>query len=463
MATNQIQTFGLGGSANVLTPTAYASLTAILANGYQSGVASSQQINTTLRQSAFVANMVAQFIADQSGQNVNDDGNSANLETNFIAAIRGAAKTQVVISDTGAVNAYAAANVPPLLSGTWTNGVVQQVLIAHTNTGASTYSPDGLIAIPIYGLGLLPLQGNELLLNSTATLMKATIPGINSGNPICVLMECAGGAQQVPAATASNQAPQIGQLYGRNKLINGRFQINQRSYVSGTALAVGAYGFDCWKSSTASSTMTFTGAAQGQVVTIVGSFQNIIENAEIDAGYHTLSWVGGAQARVYNSGSGAPSYASSPLVVSLSGTQNVIVEFGAGTVSNVQLEYGGIATTFERRQFQQELALCQRRGFAMNLTGLTGTYGGAGTYISIAIFSAVALRGLPTISLGGTSMSVAKSGVGTATTTTASPSTGSISNNTVAFNITGNWTGLTAGDPIAVTSTPGLAYFSCDL
>ncbi|WP_406867208.1 hypothetical protein [Paraburkholderia fungorum] len=131
-----------------------------------------------------------------------------------LSAIKRIGQNTVVLADTGAANAYTAVNAVPLVAGTWVDGVVQAVKIAHTNTGASTYAPDGLTAIPIYGLGLQPLQGGELLLNGTAILMHATIAGVNSGNPICVLMECAGGAQQVPPATASQHAVQFGQVAG---------------------------------------------------------------------------------------------------------------------------------------------------------------------------------------------------------------------------------------------------------
>lgn len=129
-----------------------------------------------------------------------------------LSAIKRIGQNTVVLPDTGTANVYTAVNAVPLVSGTWVDGVVQAVKIAHTNTGASTYAPDGLTAIPIYGLGLQPLQGGELLLNGTAILMHATIAGVNSGNPICVLMECAGGAQQVPPATASQHAVQLGQF-----------------------------------------------------------------------------------------------------------------------------------------------------------------------------------------------------------------------------------------------------------
>lgn len=135
-----------------------------------------------------------------------------------LAAIKRVIQNTTILADTGTANAYSAVNAVPLVSGatpTWIDGVVQAVKIAHANTGASTYAPDGLTAIPIYGLGLQPLQGSELVVGGTAILMRTTISSVNSGNPICILMECAGGAQQVPPATASQHAMQLGQATGR--------------------------------------------------------------------------------------------------------------------------------------------------------------------------------------------------------------------------------------------------------
>lgn len=212
MATNDFQPFAYGGAANVVSQSAYLALTTILQNGFSSGVAQSAQLNKVWRQSSIMAAVLAQFSSDYSGQNSTDDGTTATLETNLIAAIRSVTKTGVILADTGAANAYTAVNVPPLVAGTWIDGVVQQVKIAHANTGASTYAPDGLTAIPIYGLGLQPLQGGEMFAGGTAVLMHATIAGVNGGNPICVLMECAGGAQQIAPATQSQHAVQLGQL-----------------------------------------------------------------------------------------------------------------------------------------------------------------------------------------------------------------------------------------------------------
>ncbi|NYH21376.1 gp53-like domain-containing protein [Paraburkholderia bryophila] len=149
-----------------------------------------------------------------------------------LAAIKRIGQNTLVLADTGTVNAYTASNATPLIAGTWVDGVVQAVKIAHTNTGASTYAPDGLTAIPIYGLGLQPLQGSELLLNGTAILMHATIAGVNSGNPICVLMECAGGTQQVPALYAS------GKINGTN---NPNLLFNSSGEFGATGWTLGSF------------------------------------------------------------------------------------------------------------------------------------------------------------------------------------------------------------------------------
>ncbi|MEO1358693.1 MAG: hypothetical protein AAFW48_23355, partial [Pseudomonadota bacterium] len=119
MATNDFLPFAYGGGANVLSQSAYAALTTLLSGGYQSGVANSAQMNKTWRQSSIMAAVLGQFAADYSGNNSTDDGTTATLEANIVTAIRNATKTTVTLTDTGTANAYAAANTPPLVAGTW--------------------------------------------------------------------------------------------------------------------------------------------------------------------------------------------------------------------------------------------------------------------------------------------------------------------------------------------------------
>jgi hypothetical protein len=153
----------------------------------------------------------------------------------------------------------------------------------------------------------------------------------------------------------------------RNKIINGDFRINQRGYTSGSNLASGAYGFDRWKSNYTNTTLTFTSAPQGQTVTINvgGSVRQIIERANMPAGTYVLSWTGTAIGSVFNSGATAPVGVLSPLVVTLDGSADVVVQFGpagagTATLGNVQLEAGSVPSAFEHRPIGTELALCQR-------------------------------------------------------------------------------------------------------
>ena len=84
--TNQFQPFAVGGGANTLTPTAWAALTALLSNGFASGTASSQQINTALRQATFMAAGLGQFAANL-GINANDDSTLANIAATIANAV----------------------------------------------------------------------------------------------------------------------------------------------------------------------------------------------------------------------------------------------------------------------------------------------------------------------------------------------------------------------------------------
>lgn len=85
--TNDFLVFGGDGAANVISQADYALLGARL-TGFQSGVAQSAQLNKAWRQSSIMAAVLAQFVADITGQNVVDDGSVATILANLKAAVR---------------------------------------------------------------------------------------------------------------------------------------------------------------------------------------------------------------------------------------------------------------------------------------------------------------------------------------------------------------------------------------
>jgi hypothetical protein len=216
-----------------------------------------------------------------------------------------------------------------------------------------------------------------------------------------------------PNAVLSSEVEQ--RYFSPNLLINGAFEINQRAYVSGASLASGVYGFDRWKSGAAGTSLTFTSVPQGQVVTLNsgGVVQQVVERQNVPAGTYVLSWQGTAQARVYNVGASAPAYASSPVVVSLDGAANVVVEFsasgGSRTVGFVQLELGVTATPFRRNanSLQGELAACQRYYYRITSvssnTRFAGGSQGSTTVAEALIYVPVEMRSVP-ISIEGNSL-----------------------------------------------------------
>ncbi|GEM_PF-5959007 len=86
MATNQFKAFASGGSANVTSQADWEALPAIL-DGFQSGKASSAQVNKALRQATFIAAALAQYISDKNSADVLDDGDIAAFTASLSSAL----------------------------------------------------------------------------------------------------------------------------------------------------------------------------------------------------------------------------------------------------------------------------------------------------------------------------------------------------------------------------------------
>ncbi|HEN3358547.1 tail fiber protein [Yersinia enterocolitica] len=96
---NEILPFGLGVESNVMTQAEYEALAA-RSGGFSSGVAKSEQLNKVWRQSSFIASVLADFIATQSGDDVLDNGNTATLLASLELAIKKYANSNLPIAST---------------------------------------------------------------------------------------------------------------------------------------------------------------------------------------------------------------------------------------------------------------------------------------------------------------------------------------------------------------------------
>lgn len=164
------------------------------------------------------------------------------------------------------------------------------------------------------------------------------------------------GAQSV--ATVTGLAAALGGA--KNLLLNGSFLVNQLA-VSGTVtLAAGAYGHDGWKAGSSGCSYTFAQSGGLMLVNIQsGTLMQIVESMNIlGASTYVLSWQGTAKGRIANG-----AYGASGVSATIAGTADVAVEFNTGTLALVQLEKGTVATAFDNRGFDIELARCRRYYF----------------------------------------------------------------------------------------------------
>lgn len=94
MAINDFKPFSTGEEANVLSQSEYEALDA-LTNGFQTGIARSEQLNKVWRQASTIASVVARFMADKSENDILDNGDLDTLQSNFLKALLNNSKMQL--------------------------------------------------------------------------------------------------------------------------------------------------------------------------------------------------------------------------------------------------------------------------------------------------------------------------------------------------------------------------------
>ncbi|WP_312384877.1 gp53-like domain-containing protein [Atlantibacter subterraneus] len=173
MPTNDFKPFATAGGANVSTQAEYLALAA-LSTGWQSGKASSKEINKAVRQATFIAAAVAQFIADQGNVDVLDDGNLAGIVTKLIAAMN---KTSQPLDTTLTALATLVGEADKL---PYFNGTDAAALADLTQVGRDIIGKNNAAEVLAYlGLGELVLAGTITGVFDTNGYLK--IPAIIGG------------------------------------------------------------------------------------------------------------------------------------------------------------------------------------------------------------------------------------------------------------------------------------------
>jgi len=178
-----------------------------------------------------------------------------------------------------------------------------------------------------------------------------------SGDP-ALKVKISGASQSLSEAEKTELAKA-----SRNYLINPLdkdFVINQRGYVSGTALSAGVYGYDRWKASGESTVITFN---SGYYELTSGTIAQVIEATDLTGETLTLSAdCGGTTVNVSVDGQSGTMSDDSPFEVTIANSGNITVTLSGGKVRDVKLGYNNIYLPVDR---QTELARCERYCYTM--------------------------------------------------------------------------------------------------
>jgi hypothetical protein len=273
---NQILPFAIGTGANVLAPATWAA-TPAQSTGFQSGVAASVQVNTPLRQSAFVAAMIAQFTADFGPGNVLDNGNIPALEAQFEAAlqqfigqtfIRIVPQTTFFVDNTIGNNAFDGTTATP---------------VSGTNHG-----PWATIQFAVDELALFNFDGQSVTLQLGTTGNYSGVLNINSPNSGTLIIQgspSVQGTYTITGAPTGADKGVINVLSGSVELIG--FIVQNTSSVTSSNAIVGANSTTSLQNVTMTATVAGT---QAMISSGVGSVVNINPGCIFASSGSGLSW-----------------------------------------------------------------------------------------------------------------------------------------------------------------------------
>lgn len=151
-----------------------------------------------------------------------------------------------------------------------------------------------------------------------------------------------------------NLSPIVNQVGGKNLLLNGNFNVNQRSYPSGSPTSLNnQYTFDMWRIPSSGQNLVYTPFQNGnQITSPAGGVEQVIQSQNVQGGQYVLNWIGTATATV----NGTPRTKGE--VFSLSSNIDVTIRLIGGTAAQVQFEKGLLPTLFESKSYEEELDSC---------------------------------------------------------------------------------------------------------
>ena len=144
MPTNDFKAFACGAGANVISQSDYVANAALIANGFESGIAFSDELNKVWRQSSIISTMIASYIQQATGLDVIDDGTIATIQANFSTAL----SVKSYGLDTSAVTNIITANLNPAPTAL-SDGMVVTIKPAITNTGPALMDINGIGIYPV--------------------------------------------------------------------------------------------------------------------------------------------------------------------------------------------------------------------------------------------------------------------------------------------------------------------------
>jgi hypothetical protein len=256
----------------------------------------------------------------------------------------------------------------------------------------------------------LPAASGANLTALPAANITGTLPAISATN-----------LTNVPAANITGTLPAISgaNLTGvnavnagrKNWIINGDFSIWQRYGVAGAAQPNSGYVADRWKGNNyTSGTYTFAQRtdATGQTFTTYGRLHQsvagstnarqcldqYIEGTYLVGKTITVSFkaranaaLAGCQVRgiftstqTFNLTTDWVKYSFTATAISSGSTARLMVDYGFNNavwyadIAEFQVEVGSVATDFEKRPYAEELALCQRYFYLLNLDAVNAFY-----------------------------------------------------------------------------------------